>query len=94
MVTEQEEEVSKQAAQPWDSLVQIQFAKSPDVVKRTVELLAEVGRNEEGKCLKGQWVYSESWTSARLIKAVTSLFWLPTFTPEWSAILKCTLRPC
>ena len=39
---------------PWDRLVVIQCTKSPDVVKRTAELLAEVGRGEEGKHLKGQ----------------------------------------
>ena len=54
MVTEQEVEDLKPADWPWDHLVQIQCTKSPDVVKRTAELLAEVGRNEEGKCLQGQ----------------------------------------
>ena len=63
MVTEQEVEDLKPADWPWDTLVQIQCTKSPDVVKRTAELLAEVGRNEEGKCLQGQCVYISSvWT--------------------------------
>ena len=39
---------------PWGCLVEIQCTKPPDVVKRTAELLAEVGRGEEGKRLKGQ----------------------------------------
>ena len=39
---------------PWGRLVVIQCTKSPVVVKRTAELLAEVGRGEEGKRLKGQ----------------------------------------
>ena len=38
----------------WDRLVHIQRTKPPDVVKRTAELLAEVGLDEEGKQLKGQ----------------------------------------
>ena len=54
MLTEQEVEELKQAEWPWVGLVQIQCTKPPDVVKRTAELLAEVGRNEEGKQLKGQ----------------------------------------
>ena len=54
MVTEQEVEELKPNVSPWDCLVQIQCTKPPDVAKRTVELLAEVGRNEEGKQLKGQ----------------------------------------
>ena len=54
MVTEQEVEDLKRAEQPCDHLVKIQCTKSPDVVKRTAELLAEVGRNEEGYLLKGE----------------------------------------
>ena len=54
MVTEQEVEELKQAARPWVHLVEIQCTKSPHVMKRTAELLAEVGRGEEGKQLKGQ----------------------------------------
>ena len=63
MLTEQEMEELKQADRDlWDHLVVIQCTKPPDVVKRTAELLAEVGRDEdedeEGKQLKGQWVSS------------------------------------
>ena len=54
MLTEQEIEELKPLASPWDRLVAIQRTKPPDVVKRTAELLAEVGRNVEGKQLKGQ----------------------------------------
>ena len=54
MLTEQEVEELKLPEWPWDRLVEIQCTKPPDVVKRTVELLAEVGLNEEGKQLKGQ----------------------------------------
>ena len=57
MVTEQEVEDLKQATRPWGRLVQIQCTKSPDVVKRTAELLAEVGHDEGVKHLKGQRVY-------------------------------------
>ena len=53
MVTEQEVEDLKPADWPWDTLVQIQCTKSPDVVKRTTELLAEVGHIQEGHRLKG-----------------------------------------
>ena len=52
MLTEQEVEELKHW--DWDRLVEIQCTKPPDVVKKTAELLAEVGRNEEGKQLKGQ----------------------------------------
>ena len=54
MVTEQEMEELKPLLKPWDHLAVIQCTKPPDVVKRTAELLAEVGRDEEGKQLKGQ----------------------------------------
>ena len=54
MVTEQEMEELKPNVWPWGCLVKIQCTKPPDVVERTVELLAEVGRKEEGKQLKGQ----------------------------------------
>ena len=54
MLTEQEIEELKPLWYPWDRLVVIQCTKPPDVVKRTAELLAEVGRNVEGKELKGQ----------------------------------------
>ncbi len=54
MVTEQEMEELKPLLNPWDRLVQIQCTKPPDVVKRTAELLAEVGRDEDGDQLKGQ----------------------------------------
>ena len=54
MLTEQEMEELKQAVWPWDRLVVILCTKPPDVVKRTAELLAEVGRDEKGKHLKGQ----------------------------------------
>ena len=59
MLTEQEMEELKPLVWPWGRLVVIQCTKPPDVVKRTAELLAEVGRDDgEGKQLKGQWVYS------------------------------------
>ena len=55
MVTEQEVENLKNSAEcPWHHLVHIQGAKPPDVVKRTAELLAEVGHSKEGRHLKGQ----------------------------------------
>ena len=54
MVTEQETKKLKSLMWPWDRLVVIQCTKPPDVVKRTAELLAEVGHGEEGKRLKGQ----------------------------------------
>ncbi len=54
MVTDQELEGLKQAVYVWSRLAHIQCAKPPDVVKRTAELLAEVGRDVEGKQLKGQ----------------------------------------
>ena len=38
----------------WSDIVCIQCTKPPDVVKRTAELLAEVGRDEQEKQLKGQ----------------------------------------
>ncbi len=52
MLTEQEMEELKHW--DWDRLVVIQCTKPPDVVKKTAELLAEVGRDGEGKQLKGQ----------------------------------------
>ena len=54
MVTEQEMEELQPLAQSWDRFVAIQCTKPPDVAKKTVELLAEVGHGEEGKRLKGQ----------------------------------------
>ena len=54
MVTKQEVEELKQTVWPWRRLVCIQCTKPPDVVKRTTELLAEVGLGEEGKSLKGK----------------------------------------
>ena len=54
ILTEQEMEELKQADWPRDRLVVIQCRNPPDVVKRTAELLAEVGCDEEGKQLKGQ----------------------------------------
>ena len=54
MVTEQELDDLKPSTWPWNRLVEIQCTKSPDVVERTAELLAEVGHNEELKRLKGQ----------------------------------------
>ena len=50
MITEQEMTKMKW---PWRDLVAIQCKKPADVVKRTAELLAEVGCDEEGKHLKG-----------------------------------------
>ena len=54
MVTKQEMEELKHWDWDWDRLVVIQCTKPPDVVKRTAELLAEVGRDEKGKQLNGQ----------------------------------------
>ena len=54
MVTEQEVEKLKPDMWLWNCLFEIQCTKPPDVVKRTAELLAEVGRDEEGEQLKGQ----------------------------------------
>ena len=51
MVTEQELE---QAGLSWRHLICIQCTKPHDVVKRTAELLAEVGCDEDGKQLRGQ----------------------------------------
>ena len=53
MVKEREVEELK-PLRVWDHLVQIQCTKPPDVAKRMAELLAEVGRDEEGNQLKGQ----------------------------------------
>ena len=54
MLTKQEMKELKQAVRPWVGLAEIQCTKPPDVGKRTAELLAEVGLDEEGKRLKGQ----------------------------------------
>ena len=54
MVTEQEVEELKPDVSLWDHLVRIQCTKPAHVVKKTAELLAELGRDEEGKQLKGQ----------------------------------------
>ena len=59
MVTEQEMDELKtdrwRYLSPWvNRLVVIQCTKPPDVAKKTAELLAEVGHDEEGKRLKGQ----------------------------------------
>ena len=54
MVTEQELEDLKPADWPLNRLVEIQCTKSPDVVMRTAELLAEVGVTQKVKHLKGQ----------------------------------------
>ena len=54
MLTEQEVEELKPLVWPWGRLVVIQCTKPRDVVKRTAELLPEVGRDGEGKQLKGQ----------------------------------------
>ena len=54
MVTEQQMEELKPLARPWDRLFHIQQTKPPHVMKRTAELLAEMGCEEEGKCLNGQ----------------------------------------
>ena len=54
MLTKQEIEELKPPVRPWVGLVVIQCTKPPDVVKRAAEMLAEVGRDEDGKQLKGQ----------------------------------------
>ena len=54
MLTEQEMEELKPLDWPWNRLVQIQYTKPPDVAKRTAELIAEVGRDEERMGLEGQ----------------------------------------
>ena len=53
MLTEQEMEELKPLLWPWDRLIRIQCTKPPDVVKRTAELLAEVGCIRDGERLKG-----------------------------------------
>ena len=59
MVTEQEVEDLKPAKFPGCHLLVIQCTKPPAVVKRTAELLAELGHDErETLQLKGQQVYS------------------------------------
>ena len=55
MLTKQGMEELKPPVWPWGRLVVIQCTKSPDVVNKTAELLAEVGHDEQGKQLKGQW---------------------------------------
>ena len=54
MLTVQDVEELKRAEVPWDRLVRVQCTKPPDVVRRTSELLAEMGLDEEGWQLKGQ----------------------------------------
>ena len=54
MLTEQDVEELKQAEVPWERLVRVQCIKPPDVLKRTLELLAEMGHDEEERQLKGQ----------------------------------------
>ena len=54
MLTKQEMEELKPYENHWAHIFKIQCTKPPDVMKRTAELLAEVGRGEEGKQLKGQ----------------------------------------
>ena len=54
MVTKQNVKDLKAAKWPWKRLVQIQCTKLPDVVKKTAELLAKVGHNDEASLLKGQ----------------------------------------
>ena len=54
MVTKQEVDVFIAAVSPWHRLLLIQCTKPPDVVKRTVDLLAEIDRNVERNHLKGQ----------------------------------------
>ena len=54
MVTEQEVEDVKKSVENWEDLVCIQCTKPPDVVKRTIELLAEVGQNRDANLLRGQ----------------------------------------
>ena len=54
MVTKQEVEELKPYGSRWAHIVQSLYTKPPDVMKRTAELLTEVGRDEDGKRLKGQ----------------------------------------
>ena len=54
MVTKQEVKEMKPGVLLWSHIVFIQCTKPPDVVKRTAELLAEVGRHKQEKQLKGQ----------------------------------------
>ena len=54
MLTVQDVEELKQAEVPWERLVRVQCTKPPDVVKKTSELLAEMGLDGEGWQLKGQ----------------------------------------
>ena len=54
MLTKQEVEELKPLVWPWYHLVQTQCTKPPGVVKRTAELIAEVGRDEDRMGLEGQ----------------------------------------
>ena len=54
MITEQEVGNLHPPVFPWNRLVQIQCIKLTNVVKRTDQLLDEVGCNEERNLLKGQ----------------------------------------
>ena len=83
MVTEQEMEELKPLVRPWDRLVHNQCTKPPDVVKRTAELLAEVGHDEEEKRLKGQWGCSVSFFSS--LFSDYWLFHVPLCTPCMSS---------
>ena len=54
MVTEQNVKDLKVARWPWKHFVQTQCTKLPAMAKKTAELLAEVGLNDEANLLKGQ----------------------------------------
>ena len=57
LFTVQEQLVTKQvdmASNTVDPLVTIQRTKSPDIVEKAAELLAELGRGVKGDLLKGQ----------------------------------------
>ena len=83
MLTEQEMEELKPLVRPWDHLVHNQCTKPLDVVKRTAELLAEVGCDEEGKRLKGQWGCGVSFFSS--LFSDYWLFHVPLCTPYMSS---------
>ena len=53
MITEKEIENWIAFPTTWTYVVQIQCTKSPHVVNRTAELLAELGQNRDSKLLKG-----------------------------------------